>query len=181
MNLIVFALKQEDELPEYNNYKKIYTGVGKINAAYSLTKAIRDHRPHLVINFGTAGGVTLKKGSFVLCRSFLQLDMDCTLLGEEKYKTPYDCYQDQKNSPIIGSSDKFLTYKNFDVDLVDMESYALKKICDLEKINFMCYKYITDECNEESNSDWVENLKTANIFYRKAMKDHENISNRRGL
>ena len=53
--IILVAL--EDELPKkyLPTWDIIYTGVGKINAAYSLSKAIHEFAPNTVINFGTAG------------------------------------------------------------------------------------------------------------------------------
>jgi adenosylhomocysteine nucleosidase len=59
-----------------------------------------------------------------------------------------------------------------------MESYALKKVCDFENIPFICYKYITDECNKSSSNDWKNNIEKANKFYVGAMKEYENSSNR---
>jgi adenosylhomocysteine nucleosidase len=169
MNIIVFALKEEDDLPDFDNFVKIYTGIGKVNASCKLMEAISRYNPQLIINFGTAGGVRYKKGDFVKCNSFVQLDMDCTKLGFKKYETPYE-NSIFLESPIIGTSDSFVTFKNNDVDLVDMEAFALKKICDFKKIKFECYKYITDECDDLSKTDWFSNIKNANKHYLEVME-----------
>ena len=173
MNLIVFALKEEDDLPDYPGFIKIYTGVGKVNASYSLVKAIEKYSPDLVINLGTAGGVSLKKGDFVKCESFVQIDMNCSSLGWDRYQTPYEKVGSLKY-PILGTSDTFISEKINDIDLVDMEAFALKKICDLEKINFECYKYITDECDTCSKNDWNSSIKHANKYYSIVMERHLN-------
>lgn len=175
MNLIVFALKEEDCIGEYSGWQKIYTGVGKINAAYSLTKAISIYKPNKIINFGTAGGVNLKKHSFNKIDKFIQLDMKCDLLSTKLYSTPFE--NDDGfigiNGICCGTSDTFITsskqLKNI-VDLVDMECYALAKICKLENIFFESYKYVTDECNGESSNDWKENIKKAKTHYEKVME-----------
>ena len=39
-----------------------------------------------------------------------------------------------------------------------MEAYALAKLCLIEKIKFFCFKYISDEANENASSDWNENV-----------------------
>jgi adenosylhomocysteine nucleosidase len=175
MNIIVFALKEEDCMRDYAGWIKIYTGVGKINAAYNLTKAIIQHNPNRIINFGTAGGVNVKKHSFVKVSKFLQLDMNCSQLSEKSYVTPFEedvgCIG--LNGVCCGTSDTFITdskdIKNI-VDLVDMECYALAKVAKFENIQFDSYKYITDECNGESSNDWKENIKKAKIYYEKVME-----------
>ena len=51
------------------------------------------------------------------------------------------------------------------VDLVDMEAYAIAKVCKLENIGFRCFKFISDNADEDANIDWNENLKLgANAF-----------------
>ena len=42
-----------------------------------------------------------------------------------------------------GSGDSFVNKQiEMEVDLVDMEAYALAKVCKLEGIKFRCFKYI---------------------------------------
>ena len=44
------------------------------------------------------------------------------------------------------------------VDVVDMEAYAIAKVCMLENIEFKSFKYISDNANDNANIDWNENL-----------------------
>ena len=44
------------------------------------------------------------------------------------------------------------------VDVVDMEAYAIAKVCKLENIEFKCFKYISDNADDNANIDWNENL-----------------------
>jgi adenosylhomocysteine nucleosidase len=184
MNLIVFALKEEDCIGNYPGWKKIYTGVGKINAAVSLLNAIKENKPSVVVNLGTAGGLTFEKDTFVCCSQFTQIDMNCQPLGLKKYQTPNEeqitiitseYYSNKYRSFHVGSSDSFITtkepYKYDGIDLVDMESYALAKICRDSNIEFRCFKYITDECDTQSPSDWRENILKAKIHFEKVMED----------
>ena len=39
-----------------------------------------------------------------------------------------------------------------------MEAYALAKLCLKEKINYFCFKYISDEANESASEDWNKNV-----------------------
>ena len=43
-------------------------------------------------------------------------------------------------------------------DVVDMEAYALAKVCYHYKVPFISFKYITDNANETSPKDWKDNL-----------------------
>ena len=43
-------------------------------------------------------------------------------------------------------------------DLVDMESYVLAKICKQLGLDFHCYKFISDNANEEAAVDWERQL-----------------------
>ena len=81
-HLVVCALASE--LPEALPEKVLFTGVGKINATYVLTRYLVNH-PEIrtVINYGTGGGAhQVKKGDLVKCTTFLQGDMDCGELSD---------------------------------------------------------------------------------------------------
>ena len=75
--LIVVALKIEfqGEIPQ--NCEIIYTGVGKVNAAYNLTKKLESMNklPSYIINYGTAGSKDLEIGEIVDCTKFIQHDI----------------------------------------------------------------------------------------------------------
>src|SRR5690349_18018648 len=61
-SLFVFALPEEAG-EEFRDEEVLFTGVGKINAAHSLTKRLLQNKYDLVINLGSAGSNTFKKGS----------------------------------------------------------------------------------------------------------------------
>ena len=75
--LIVCALASE--LPEVLPEKVLFTGVGKVNATYVLTRYLCNHpEVKTVINYGTAGKAhQVNKGELVKCTTFLQGDMEC--------------------------------------------------------------------------------------------------------
>ena len=57
------------------------------------------------------------------------------------------------------------------VDIVDMEAYAIAKICKLENIEFRCFKYISDNADENANIDWNENLASGVNAFSKLIND----------
>ena len=52
------------------------TGIGKVKSAYYLAEAIRSTQPDLVVNIGTAGTLTHRVGEVLVCRRFVDRDME---------------------------------------------------------------------------------------------------------
>mgnify|MGYP001271214390 FL=1 len=160
--LIVSALRQE--LSDIDDV--LYTGVGKVNATYKLTnvltKVYGKDRFDLVINYGTAASKTYS--GLVDCTKFIQRDMDATPMGLKIGETPFDNepsmidFSHIKN-PIgknlcCYTGDSFATDLTPYDDVVDMEAYALAKTCRNFGIDFVSYKYISDDGNAD---DWEKN------------------------
>ena len=78
-------------------------------------------------------------------------------------------YKRQDEGFSCGSGDNFVNNKiEMNVDLVDMEAYALAKVCKLENVNFRCFKFISDNADESASLDWKENCKKgAELFKQK--------------
>lgn len=177
--LIVCALEREAQ-GFCDDYQVLYTGVGKVNATYSLLKYLSQKRPKFVINYGTAGSRDLPIGELVDCTRFVQRDMDKTGLGfergvtafEENIPTIIDFSRSSHN--LIGSNSLCGTGDNFvqeiglemdDIEVFDMEAYALAKVCYLENIPFISYKFISDNADNKADKDWTANVaKGAKIF-----------------
>jgi adenosylhomocysteine nucleosidase len=140
--LFLAAIKEETVGLDYFNH----IGVGKINATYNSLKLISLYRPKLVINYGTAGAINNNLKGIVECTKFYQRDMDVTGLNFKLGETPYDKIKEIINSDSgysCGSGDNFVNKKiDMNVDVVDMEAYAIAKVCKLENIEFKCFKYI---------------------------------------
>ena len=172
--LIICALEQET-VGQLEDWNILYTGVGKVNATYKLTERLSDSnyyslKPKLVINYGTAGSRELPIGELVDCTKFTQRDMNVTGLGFMQGQTPFENliptvldYDHVEFNPIgkklrCGTGDNFVD-NNIDSysDVFDMEAYALAKVCHHYDIPFISFKYITDNANEHSAGDWVDN------------------------
>jgi adenosylhomocysteine nucleosidase len=69
---------------------------------------------------------------------------------------------------VCGSGDRFEAVEVApDWDVVDMEAYALAKVCWLEGAPFACAKYVTDGADSSAAIDWQANLpKAAEAFAR---------------
>jgi adenosylhomocysteine nucleosidase len=181
--LVVMALRIESqEVFEQAGIPVLYTGVGKVNATWALTRKLSEYRHAnrampLVVNFGTTGSRRFPTHALVACHAFVQHDMDVTGLGFERGTTPYDDSPSRiEFEPVFstlppavcGSGDSFQTGDcSLACDVVDMEAYALAKVCWLEYARFACLKYVTDGADHAAASDWQENLhRAADEFIR---------------
>ena len=186
--LIVCALEVETQ-GQLDDYNVLYTGVGKVNATYALTSHFGKYGTHipydLVINYGTAGSRKIKKKTLVDCTKFVQRDMDVTGLGFMRGETPFEDdiplmldfgiteYNTIQRRATCGSGDNFVEDKtNYYGEVVDMEAYALAKICYLRKVPFVSFKYITDGADEQAHEDWEANLADGiEVFKEKVLSE----------
>lgn len=163
-SLFLFALESEAG-DHFNNHNKLITGIGKVAAAYALTKAIHIRKPKLIVNLGSAGSNFFKRGTVVCCTQFIQRDMDVRPLGFELYETPlsgippvlkYGLTMDGLPEGICGTGDHFDTnHTTTAYNLVDMEAYALALVAMQENIPFLCLKYISDGADGSAAEDWT--------------------------
>tara|TARA_R110000772_G_scaffold16902_4_gene47625 strand:+ start:1174 stop:1806 length:633 start_codon:yes stop_codon:yes gene_type:complete len=190
-HLVVCALP--NELPEMLPERVLFTGVGKINATHVLTRYLVNH-PEIktVINYGTAGGAhNVKKGELIKCTTFLQGDMDCGALAEPGVTfgddpIVSDVIQFGTEGSICRTQDQFCT--NIDTldlfqhlvndnkfNVVDMEAYALAKVCTHLHVDFHCYKYVSDDANETADTDWQENISKGEPLFYDALREYFNF------
>ena len=188
--IVVTALQQQ--LPNMLPEKILFTGVGKINATHVLTRFLeRSPDIRTVINYGTAGGIYgVKQGDVVKCTSFVQGDMDCgNLVGG-----PGQTYGDEKvvqgmlsfgdDGLICRTQDQFCdnvdaldvldyTMRGARFNCIDMEAYALAKVCAMMDRDFICYKYISDDANDDADTEWKSNVANGEpMFYDILQKEH---------
>ena len=59
-----------------------------------------------------------------------------------------------------------------DYDVVDMEAFAIAKVCKMNHVNFLCYKYITDYLNKEGYNDWKSNISKGQTYFISKINDY---------
>ncbi len=173
--LLAVALRDEAQgLFEKAGVSVLYTGLGKVNAAYALTRALaaaENKNVTTVLNFGTAGSRVHATGELIACSRFVQRDMDVHELGFALGVTPFeDTPLVLEHLPIFtslkqgvcGTGDSFETgAAKVACDVVDMEAYALAKVAKSFGVRFGCAKYITDGADASAANDWQANLPKA--------------------
>ncbi|AWB34306.1 phosphorylase family protein [Orrella marina] len=178
--LIVTALPQElDHAPIPYEHPVVFTGIGKLNAAVTLMDAISKHSPAMVINFGTAGRLSAHASGLVEVAEVIQRDMDAEPLSP-RGTTPFDETPTTIASGFegvrCGTGDSFMRSTDSwlldqQVDIVDMELFALALVCHRRGVAWRSFKYITDDTDENAGRDWMERIHHGRALFLKKLTE----------
>ena len=178
--LIITALESElkrEALPA--GIQIAYSGIGKINAAVTTLKAIQELQPKMILNFGTAGKVSPRANGLLQISKVIQRDMQTEPLAP-RGKTPF-CPRPHEylaigGEYICGTGDSFVTAHDAwlheqQVDVVDMELFAIATVAYQMGIPWQAFKYITDDANEHSGNDWRERVHHGQDLFLKKLSE----------
>ena len=173
--IILVALEDELSKDDLVECQIEYIGVGKINAAIKTIEAIRKYSPESIINYGTAGSLNKDISGLVEATNFYQRDMDASPLGIKVGETPFEESFEVhfgRNGLSCGTGDSFVTNTpELITDLVDMEAYAIAKICKMNDIDFRCFKYISDQADDNASNDWIKNVARGKKLFINKIKE----------
>lgn len=167
---LVMALPNESKgLFEAAGIDVHYSGIGKVNAAFKAFDVIQKTGCKTLVNLGTAGSSYFDAHELVEVTQFVQRDMDVSPLGFEVGVTPIDTewpsaidlevHFSELRKGTCGTGDSFETgIPKVPCNLVDMEGYALAKVCKKLGVRLISVKYISDGANDTAHLDWEENL-----------------------
>ncbi|MCW8038370.1 MULTISPECIES: 5'-nucleosidase [Acinetobacter] len=167
---LMMALPNESKgLFEQAGIEVHYSGIGKVNAAFKAFEVIQKTGCKVLLNLGTAGSSHFDAHALVEVTQFVQRDMDVSPLGFAVGVTPMDddhpaeirldSYFQHLPAGICGTGDSFeIGQPKVPCNLVDMEGYAIAKVCKKLGVRLVSVKYITDGANETAHLDWEENL-----------------------
>lgn len=145
------------------------TGVGKVKSAFYLAEAISHGQPDLVVNVGTAGTIHKQVGDILVCRHFIDRDMQKLVDFGVEYEIDSADLLAQKGyclhwqgEGICNTGDTFLTeLSDVKGDVVDMEAYAQAFVCRAKNVPFIAVKYVTDIIGQNSVKHWEDKLADA--------------------
>ena len=170
-DLILIAL--EAEAPSMVSWDNVFfTGVGKINAALTAATLIEKHKPKRVWNFGTCGGITMGQGLHKMTK-FVERDrIPCPLTLDSIVK-PDPIEISFGEGYTCSTGDDFVMDPNLAIpaDVVEMEAYAIAKACKRAGVEFLCYKYVSDSANENSDTDWINSVSKGQNLYKGVYND----------
>ena len=151
-------------------------GVGPVEAAVNLTAAIarreaQGQLPDLVVSLGSAGSRDLVQAEIYQVTAVSYRDMDASPLGFEKGCTPFVEFPAIVALPhrIPGIAEATLStggnivsgaaYDAIAADMVDMETYAVWRVCEKFGLPLIGLRGISDGKKELTHiSDWTEYL-----------------------
>lgn len=167
---LIMALPNESKgLFEAAGIDVHYSGIGKVNAAFKAFEVIQKTGCKTLLNLGTAGSSHFDAHELVEVTTFVQRDMDVSPLGFEVGITPVETewpgaidlegYFEGLRQGVCGTGDSFETGQpKVPCNLVDMEGYALAKVCKKLDVRLISVKYISDGANDTAHLDWEDNL-----------------------
>jgi len=158
--LLLSATDYEHNSKEIRGVPIHLTGVGKINAAINTTRLILEHRPDIVINFGSCGNLKDFELGEVLEVSTVINDIDTKgfYIPEELY-LPGGEVKCLTTDHMYDPSDNHLdSYKDKikECDIVDMELYSIAESCFSAGIIVYSYKWVSDDGSQDQ---WLKYAK----------------------
>lgn len=175
---ILFVMAVEAEYGPFlrSRITPLMTGVGPVEAAIVTTKALIDLEaagtlPDLVVSLGSAGSAKLEQCEVYQASSIAYRDMDASPLGFEKGKTPFLDMPAVVELPLRipgiatarlstgGNIVSGSAYDAIDADMVDMETYATLRACQMFNRPLIGLRGISDGKAELTHvNDWTEYL-----------------------
>ncbi len=170
------ALDNEYGVYLKQRFKPLFTGVGPIEAAISLSKTLaqlktENNLPNFIISLGSAGSAKLEQLEIYQASSISYRDMDASALGFEKGITPFLDQPADIKLPFILPNIKTASlatgasvvsgkaYENINADMVDMESFALLRTCQNFNLPMIALRGISDGKHELNHiDDWSQYL-----------------------
>lgn len=168
---LIMAIPDESKgLFEQAGVSVHYSGIGKVNAAFTAFDVIQKTGCDVLLNLGSAGSSSFDAHALVEVSQVVQRDMDVSPLGFAIGTTPLDQefpaaivlepFFSALPQGICGTGDSFETgAPKIACDMVDMEAYAIAKVCKKLGVRCISVKYITDGANDTAHLDWEENLR----------------------
>lgn len=156
--------------------KPLLTGVGPVEAALSVGRTlmwldVHGNLPTLVVSLGSAGSAILAQTGVYQVTSVAYRDMDASPLGFERGRTPLLDLPARIELPlhIPGIPEASLStggdvvsgqgYANVAADMVDMETYAVLRACQVYNLPLIGLRGISDGVEALRDiSDWTRCL-----------------------
>ncbi len=151
-------------------------GVGPVEAAVAVASelaslAATSRLPQLVVSLGSAGSARLEQTGIYQATAVSYRDMDASILGFEKGVTPFlGLPAKLPLGPLVPELAKATlssganivsgaAYRAVEADMVDMETYAIKRACDHFSLPLVAIRGISDGANELRHiNDWTQYL-----------------------
>ena len=174
--LFVMAVDAEYGPHLKSRINPLMTGVGPVEAAVVLSRELTlletaGGLPHLVVSLGSAGSRNLEQTGVYQVSSVAYRDMDASPLGFEKGATPFLDHPAILPLPLAvpgipqaslstgGNIVSGAAYDLIAADMVDMETFAVMRCCQLFDVPLIGLRGISDGRQELKHvGNWTEYL-----------------------
>ena len=175
---ILYVMAAEAEFGPHlkSRITPLMTGVGPVEAAVAVAAELANLRaaerlPQIVVSLGSAGSARLEQAEVYQASAVSYRDMDASAFGFEKGVTPFlglpavlplgpqvpglaKATLSSGANVVSGNA-----YVPIDADMVDMETYAVKRACDRFKLPLVALRGISDGAVELRHiDDWTQYL-----------------------
>ncbi len=157
-------------------FAPLMTGVGPVESGVKMGAELarleaKDALPDLVVSLGSAGSRTLAQAEIYQAVSVSYRDMNASALGFEKGATPFLDLPATVALPLripgvpeatLSTGANIVSGAGYDLiaeDMVDMETYAVMRACQLFDVPLIALRGISDGAAELKRvSDWTDYL-----------------------
>lgn len=179
--LFVMAVDAEYGPTLQSRIKPLMTGVGPVEAAIVLSHVLTTLKtsgelPDLIVSLGSAGSRNLEQTEVYQVSSVSYRDMDASPLGFEKGRTPFLDHPAIMPLPLripgipyasLSTGGNVVSggaYDLIEADMVDMETFAVMRCCQLFAIPLIGLRGISDGKEELKHvDDWREYLHVIDV------------------
>lgn len=175
---IVYVMAAEAEYGPHLRARiaPLICGVGPVEAAVAVTAELsrlahEDRLPQIAVSLGSAGSAVLEQAGIYQASDVSYRDMDASALGFEKGVTPFlHLPAIMRLGPLVpGLARATLStganivsgdrYGTIEAEMVDMETYAIKRACDRFRLPLVAIRGISDGASElRQIGDWMQYL-----------------------
>lgn len=138
-------------------------GVGMVQAAAAVTRAICERTPDRVVNLGTVGALRPGLVGIQRPRAVINRDLnadDIRSMGLTPHER-IDLIHGDPEGPILGTGDSFVAGGPARdallerCDLVDMEGFAIAHACETLGVELVMIKHVSDTADEDARA-WAD-------------------------
>jgi len=181
--ILVSATKLEHHDDKIGGIPIHTVGVGKVEAALNTKKLIDNHKlangggkPSRIVNFGSCGNLKdYKVGEILEINEVYDDFYGCVVpehnpillkhLGYRLFTT--DTFYDKENT-YSQHYDRMVK----ECDVVDMEGYAIAKVCEQEGVPLSIFKWVSDD---GSSKDWEANAAVGYSNFKEMVLESLNL------
>ncbi len=174
--LFIMAASHEYGPHLQRRFTPLLCGVGPVESGVSTGIELAAHqaggkKPDLAVSLGSAGSRSLEQVKVYQVASVAYRDMDVSALGFQKGVTPFlDLPAVLELKPVVPNLPAAslstganvvsgAAYDGIDADMVDMETFAIKRVCQQFDIPLIGFRGISDGVEELQHfDDWTEYL-----------------------